>query len=92
MAAQQICALLVQNLDRLNDAVSREESDGVHNTLAIVENLIEFRPEVCKEAAEAGLMTWLISKRLKVRMTFDDNKLYCSEILRYEIRESFCQK
>lgn len=92
LAAQQICALLVQNLDRLNDAVSREESDGVHNTLAIVENLIEFRPEVCKEAAEAGLMTWLISKRLKVRMTFDDNKLYCSEILRYEIRGSFCQK
>ena len=79
LAAEQICQILVQNLDRLNDIGSAEETGGVHNTLAIIENLIEFRPEVCKEAAEAGLMTWLISKRLKVRMAFDDNKLYCSE-------------
>ena len=73
----------MQNLDRLNDTMSKEEIDGVHNTLAIIENLIEFRPEICREAAESGLMTWLISKRLKARMAFDDNKLYCSEILRY---------
>jgi hypothetical protein len=29
----------VQNLDRLNDQV-REESDGIHNTLSIIENLV----------------------------------------------------
>merc|ERR1719445_866097 len=81
LAAQQICALLVQNLERLNDTVSREEADGIHNTLAIVENLIEFRQEICKEAAEAGLLLWLVSKRLKVKVPFDANKLYCSEIL-----------
>lgn len=28
---QQLCALLVQNLDRLDESV-KEESDGVHNT------------------------------------------------------------
>lgn len=79
LAAQQICALLVQNLDRLND--SNEEANGIHNSLAIIENLIEFRPEICQEAAEAGLLLWLLTKRLKVKVTFDANKLYASEIL-----------
>merc|ERR1719150_3686510 len=81
LAAQQICALLVQNLERLNDSASSEEADGIHNTLAIVENLVEFRQEICKEAAEAGLLLWLVSKRLKVKVPFDANKLYASEIL-----------
>lgn len=66
----------MQNLDRLNDAV-REESDGIHNTLSIFENLIEFRPEICKEP---GLLSWLV-RRLKVKVPFDTNKLYASEIL-----------
>ena len=74
LAAQQICALLVQNLERLNDSASSEEADGIHNTLAIVENLVEFRQEICKEAAEAGLLLWLVSKRLKVKVPFDANK------------------
>lgn len=79
LVSNQISALLVQNLDRLNESV-KEESDGIHNTLSIVENLIEFRPEVCKEVADAGLLVWL-TKKLKVKMAFDNNKLYASEIL-----------
>jgi len=75
----QVCSLLVSNLERLDETV-KEESDGVHNTLSIVENVIEFRPEVCKEVAIAGFMNWLI-KKLKVKIPFDDNKLYASEIL-----------
>ncbi|KAL1774856.1 beta-catenin 1, partial [Sigmodon hispidus] len=35
---RQVVALLVQNLERLNEFV-REEADGVHNTLAIMENM-----------------------------------------------------
>ena len=31
--------MLIQNLDRLNDNV-REESDGIHNSLSIIENLV----------------------------------------------------
>lgn len=31
----------------------------------IVENMAEFRPEMCTEAAQQGLMQWLL-KRLKV--------------------------
>lgn len=83
---QQLCALLVQNLDRLDESV-KEESDGVHNTLAIFENLIEIYPEMCKEAAEHGLIQWLL-KRLKAKIPFDGNKLYCSEILSILIQDN----
>ncbi|XP_030571788.1 beta-catenin-like protein 1 [Drosophila novamexicana] len=76
---EQICALLVQNLDRLNEQV-KEEADGVHNTLAIVENLTEIDSEFVREAATQGLLAWLL-KRLKGKSPFDPNKLYCSEIL-----------
>ena len=47
---------------------------------AIVENLTETRPEVCLGAAQQGLLNWIM-KRLKAKMPFDANKLYCSEIL-----------
>ncbi|XP_049950936.1 beta-catenin-like protein 1 isoform X1 [Schistocerca serialis cubense] len=76
---QQICALLVQNLERLDESV-KEEADGVHNTLAIFENITEFRPEVCADAAKQGLMQWLL-RRLRVKAPFDGNKLYASEML-----------
>jgi len=81
MMTNQVSALLIQNMERLNESV-REESDGIHNTLSIVENLIEYRPEqVCKDIAqESGLLTWLV-KKLKVKVPFDNNKLYASEIL-----------
>lgn len=75
----QIVALLVQNLDRLDEIV-KEEGEGVHNTLAIIENLTEFRPEMCVQAAQQGLLAWIL-RRLKARLPFDANKLYCSEIL-----------
>jgi len=75
----QVCSLLVNNLDRLDESV-KVEADGVHNTLSIVENIIELKPEVGKDVASAGFMNWLI-KKLKVKVPFDDNKLYASEIL-----------
>lgn len=38
---------------------------GVCLPSAIVENMAEFRPEMCTEAAQQGLLQWLL-KRLKV--------------------------
>ncbi|XP_070153112.1 beta-catenin-like protein 1 [Polyergus mexicanus] len=76
---QQVCALLVQNLERLDEAV-KEESDGVFNTLAIFENLLEFRPDLCADAGKQGLMQWLL-RRIKTKIPFDANKLYASELL-----------
>uniref|UniRef100_A0A3Q2CKP5 Beta-catenin-like protein 1 n=1 Tax=Cyprinodon variegatus TaxID=28743 RepID=A0A3Q2CKP5_CYPVA len=61
----QVVALLVQNMERLDEQV-KEEADGIYNTLAIVENMAEFRPGLCTEAAQQGLMQWLL-KRIKVR-------------------------
>ncbi|MBZ3891506.1 Beta-catenin-like protein 1 [Sciurus carolinensis] len=75
----QVVVPLVQNLERLDESV-REEADGVHNTLAIVENMNEFQPEMCTEVAQQGLLQWLL-KRLKAKMPFDANKLSCSEVL-----------
>ncbi|KAK9736765.1 Catenin-beta-like, Arm-motif containing nuclear [Popillia japonica] len=75
----QVIALLVQNLDRLDENV-KEESDGVHNTLAIIENLTELRTEICNESVKQGLLQWLL-RRLKVKSPFDANKLYASELL-----------
>lgn len=76
---QQACALLVQNLDRLDETV-KEEASGCFNTLAIFENLTEIKPEMCKEIADQGVMQWIL-KRMKAKMPFDQNKLYCSEIM-----------
>jgi len=79
LVERQVCSLLVNNLDRLDESV-KEEAEGVHNTLAILENIVEFQPEMSKDIAEAGFMAWLI-KKLKVKVSFDDNKLYASEVL-----------
>lgn len=76
---EQVVALLVQNLERLDEKV-KEDSDGVHNTLAIIENMCEFKnEEVGVASGEQGLLVWLL-KRLRVRQ-YDANKLYASEIL-----------
>ena len=75
----QIVAVLVQVLERLDEKV-REDADGVHNVLAIIENMTEIKnSEVCLAAGEQGLLTWLL-KRLRVRQ-YDTNKLYAVEIL-----------
>ncbi|KAH3776937.1 beta-catenin-like protein 1 [Dreissena polymorpha] len=82
----QVVALLVQNLERLDENV-KEESDGVHNTLGIIENMAEFRPEMCTDAAQQGLLQWLL-KRIKAKMPFDGNKLYATEILAILLQNS----
>ena len=47
---------------------------------AIFENLAEFRPNLCGDAAKQGLLQWLL-RRIRVKLPFDGNKLYASEIL-----------
>lgn len=74
----EILKLLVENLDRLDES-RKDEADGVQNSLAIFENMSEFRPEICRTATDQGLLVWIL-KRLRSRI-FDGNKLYASEIL-----------
>ncbi|XP_031552386.1 beta-catenin-like protein 1 isoform X2 [Actinia tenebrosa] len=75
----QVIALLVQNLERLEETV-KEESDGVYNSLSIIENMTELRDTICQIAGEQGLIGWII-RRLKQKPAFNANKLYSSEIL-----------
>ncbi|KAK7114078.1 beta-catenin-like protein 1 [Littorina saxatilis] len=82
----QITAMLVQNMERLDETV-KEEADGVHNSLAIIENVTEFRTEVSGDAAQQGLLVWLL-KRVKMKLPFDVNKLYASEIMAILLQNS----
>lgn len=61
---QQIFSLLVGNLDRF-DEKNKDESEAVHNSLAIVENIIEAKPTLSVESSKQGLLQWLL-KRINV--------------------------
>ena len=75
----QVVALLVQNIERLDEKV-KEDADGVHNTLAIIENMCELKSEeVTSAAVDQGLLAWLL-RRVRIKQ-YDTNKLYASEIL-----------
>ncbi|RWS06492.1 hypothetical protein B4U79_03383 [Dinothrombium tinctorium] len=73
----QLIPQLVSNLERLDETV-KEESEGVYNTLAIIENLTDYKPELTKDCQ--GFFPWIL-QRLKSKLPFDANKLYSSEIL-----------
>ncbi|KPM04956.1 beta-catenin-like protein 1-like protein [Sarcoptes scabiei] len=73
----QIILLLVNNLERLDENV-KEESEGIHNTLAIIENLTEFSMDFSGDLRP--LIQWLLRK-LKSKPIFYPNKLYAAEIL-----------
>lgn len=82
----QLVPLLIQNLERLDSSV-KEEADGVHNSLGIIEHITELMPERCVELAtkqgqnaRPSLLQWLL-KRVAKRGQADENKLYMSEIL-----------
>ena len=75
----QAVALIVQNLERLDESV-KEEAAGVHNSLAVIENMLELKPELGPTVSQQNLLPWLL-KRLKLKAPFDSNKLYCSEVL-----------
>ncbi|XP_041974170.1 beta-catenin-like protein 1 [Aricia agestis] len=79
LAEAECPALLLHNLSRLDEQVP-DERDAVHETLGIIENITEFRPELCVEVAKQGFIQWIL-KRLKMKIPFDANKLYATEIL-----------
>lgn len=74
---QQVIALLVSNMERLDEEV-KEESEGVYNSLAIIENLTDFNPDLSKDCQP--LIQWIL-KRIQSKIPFNSNKLYASEIL-----------
>lgn len=69
---------LVSNLDRLKEE-TKEESQGINNSLSIIENLIDYNPSLAKSSGDQ-LMKWLL-KKMRARIPYDANKHYASEIL-----------
>uniref|UniRef100_A0A5K3FNV3 Beta-catenin-like protein 1 n=3 Tax=Mesocestoides corti TaxID=53468 RepID=A0A5K3FNV3_MESCO len=76
--SNQLVQLLTQNLARLDESV-RDEAEGVHTTLGIIESLLDIRPEMAVTIAQQGIYAWLL-RRIQ-RRQFDKNKLYVSEVL-----------
>ncbi|XP_024888874.1 beta-catenin-like protein 1 isoform X2 [Temnothorax curvispinosus] len=84
---QQVCALLVQNLERLDETVTKEDN-GVYNTLDIFDELLVFRPDLCADAGKQGLMKWLL-RRVKIKTTpIDLNKCYACHLLSILLRHT----
>lgn len=72
--------LVVHNLSRLDDDGNADYEQCFHNTLGIIENLIEFDGTIALVVTErTHLMKYLLNRLTK--KPFSDNKLYCSEIL-----------
>ncbi|CAH8606097.1 unnamed protein product [Schistosoma bovis] len=61
----QLIQSLIQNISRL-DETKKDEADGVHKTLGIVESLLEIRPDMNVIMANQGLFAWLL-RRLQKR-------------------------
>ncbi|KAJ3672297.1 hypothetical protein LUZ60_007018 [Juncus effusus] len=81
-----VLELLLQNLARLSESDS-DEANAVHNTLQVIENLIEIKPSVSDLVCErTKILRWLLG-RIKYR-EFDANKQYASEILAILLQNS----
>lgn len=70
--------LLVTNLNRL-DVTSKEESLAINNSLAIIDNLIDFDPKFASQGSKS-LISWIV-KQLKNALEFNSIKLSMSELL-----------
>jgi beta-catenin-like protein 1 len=79
LLANQGLELIVQNLSRLDEA-NDEDAQGVYNSMGIIENLVELKPQVAVLICARTQILKFLLLRLKVKK-FDANKLYCSEIL-----------
>jgi beta-catenin-like protein 1 len=79
--------MLVEILGRLTEP---DDSSGVHQALAVVENVLELRPELADRfVAESELMSWLLIRLTgKKYKQFDTNKLYASELLSILLQNS----
>lgn len=72
--------LIVHNLSRLDDEGNADYEQCFHNTLGIIENLIELSDTVALAVTERTHILKYLLERL-TKKPYSDNKLYCSEIL-----------
>jgi beta-catenin-like protein 1 len=79
LVSKNCLELLVQNLQRLNEKV-QEEKQAVHRILNIIENLVDLKPTLQQVLCEKTEILQFLLRKIAEK-EFDDNQLYCSEIL-----------
>ncbi|CAH8331833.1 unnamed protein product [Eruca vesicaria subsp. sativa] len=86
LVENNVLELLVQNMNRLNEA-DADEAAALYATLTVIENLVEVKPSVAEIVCErTKLLRWLVLK-IKVR-DFEGIKQYASEILAILLQNS----
>lgn len=79
--------LMVQNLKRLDEAVE-EDQQGVHDTMGVIENLVELEPVVVDIICQkTEILPWL-TERLREKRKPLRNRIYVSEILSILLQNS----
>jgi len=83
----EFAPMLVETLGRLQEPA---DANGIHQCIAIVENILELRPEMADRLVkESELMSWLLIRLTgKPYKKFDTNKLYASEVLSIILQNS----
>uniref|UniRef100_A0A8R1E1D7 Beta-catenin-like protein 1 n=1 Tax=Caenorhabditis japonica TaxID=281687 RepID=A0A8R1E1D7_CAEJA len=81
-----IISTLLACCERLDESI-KDEADGVHNALGVVENMIDFRDEINEECVKHGFVVWLL-KRCFQKGAFEANKMYASELLSMILQSS----
>lgn len=72
--------MLVDRLRSLDESI-KEEASAVYNSLSVLENCIDVKPDVAQTIAETpGVLEWLCA-RLSPKSEVDSNKQYSSEVL-----------
>ncbi|CCD71340.1 Beta-catenin-like protein 1 N-terminal domain-containing protein [Caenorhabditis elegans] len=79
LVSGSIITTLLACVERLDESV-KDEADGVHNALGVVDNMIGFRDDITEECVKHGFTVWLL-KRCFQKGAFDANKMYASELL-----------
>ncbi|KRX35005.1 Beta-catenin-like protein 1 [Trichinella murrelli] len=70
---------LLANLKRLNEN-NREDAISVYSTIAVLVSMTEKTTNAADVAVQCGYVQWLLN-RLKMKIPFDDNKVYCNRFL-----------
>ena len=76
-----------QCVTRCIDESNDEDAQGVHNTMAVIENLVEIVPDIGTTICHRTDIFKVLLQRVKAKK-FDANKLYASELLSILLQSS----
>ena len=77
---ESMLEMLIPRLAELDEEIS-EEASAVNNSLSVIENLVDIRPETAINVVKCkGFLEWLF-KRIAPKTAMNENKQYAAEIL-----------